>query len=204
MMQLIGMLDSPYVRRVAISLKFLGIPFDHKPISVFSGYAEFERINPTVKAPTLVTDNGVVLMDSNVILEYFASRYPRGLGRVGQSTADRLADLRQIGLALVACEKTVQLVYETKLRPREKQYDVWVDRVRRQLLAAYGELEHEMGKRPTDSTLPISQVFITTAVSWRFTSHVLPDLLHQDHFPRLAKHSTAAETLWEFRSTPLE
>ena len=34
-MQLIGMLDSPYVRRVAISLKLLGLPFEHRSISVF-------------------------------------------------------------------------------------------------------------------------------------------------------------------------
>ncbi|MDF7078947.1 glutathione S-transferase N-terminal domain-containing protein, partial [Escherichia coli] len=28
-MKLIGMLDSPYVRRTAISLKLLGLPFEH-------------------------------------------------------------------------------------------------------------------------------------------------------------------------------
>ena len=36
-MQLIGMLDSPYVRRVAISLQLLGLPFEHRSVSVFRG-----------------------------------------------------------------------------------------------------------------------------------------------------------------------
>jgi glutathione S-transferase len=39
-MRLIGMLDSPYVRRVAISLDLLGIAFGHESISVFGGFAQ--------------------------------------------------------------------------------------------------------------------------------------------------------------------
>ncbi len=53
-MQLIGMLDSPYVRRVAICLKLLEIEFEHHAISVFRGFEQFKAINPVVKAPTLV------------------------------------------------------------------------------------------------------------------------------------------------------
>ena len=34
-MVLIGMLDSPYVRRVAVSMKLMGMPFEHRPLSVF-------------------------------------------------------------------------------------------------------------------------------------------------------------------------
>ena len=69
-MKLIGMLDSPYVRRVAISLQMLGLPFEHQSVSVFRGFAQFQQINPVVKAPTFVSDHGEVLMDSTLILEY--------------------------------------------------------------------------------------------------------------------------------------
>ena len=62
-MKLIGMLDSPYVRRVAVSLQLLGLSFEHQSLSVFRGFDEFRRINPVVKAPTLLCDSGVVLMD---------------------------------------------------------------------------------------------------------------------------------------------
>ena len=37
-MVLIGMLDSPYVRRVAICMKVLGIDFEHRPLSVFADF----------------------------------------------------------------------------------------------------------------------------------------------------------------------
>ena len=57
-MQLIGMLDSPYVRRVAISLRLLAIPFEHKAVSVFKNFEQFKQINPVVKAPSLVCAMG--------------------------------------------------------------------------------------------------------------------------------------------------
>lgn len=69
-MQLFGMLDSPYVRRVAISLQLLGLRFVHRSISVFSTFAQFGQINPVVKAPSLICLDGQVLMDSTLILEY--------------------------------------------------------------------------------------------------------------------------------------
>lgn len=68
-MKPIGMLDLPYVRRVAISLQLLGLRFEHQAFSVVRTFDEFHRINPVVKAPTLASDTGVVLMDSTLILQ---------------------------------------------------------------------------------------------------------------------------------------
>jgi glutathione S-transferase len=72
-MKLIGMLDSPYVRRVAICLKLLKLDFEHRSISVFSTYEQFKQINPVVKAPTLVLDNGQTLSDSTLIIDDLAA-----------------------------------------------------------------------------------------------------------------------------------
>ena len=68
-MQLIGMLDSPYVRRVAVTLQLLGLPFEHRSVSGFRGFAHFAAINPVVKAPKLVCDDGTLLLDSNLIID---------------------------------------------------------------------------------------------------------------------------------------
>ena len=37
---------------------------------MFRNFDEFQAINPVVKAPTLVTDDGAVLMDSTLILDH--------------------------------------------------------------------------------------------------------------------------------------
>jgi glutathione S-transferase len=69
-MILVGMPDSPYVRRVAVSLKRMEIPFEHQQVSVFRHFDRFKAINPVVKAPSFVCDDGTVLMDSSLILDH--------------------------------------------------------------------------------------------------------------------------------------
>jgi glutathione S-transferase len=197
-MQLIGMLDSPYVRRVAVSLKVLGLPFDLDQVSVFRQFDKFAGLNPVVKAPTLITDSGVVLMESSLILEHIAHLAPRSLmpaDRAGHETA-----LRQIGLALAACEKSVSIIYERNLRPAEKQHQPWLDRVRGQLLSAYGALEREVSP-DWFSGEELMQPQITCAVAWRFSQHVVAELVPAAQFPKLAVLSARAEQLPAFRET---
>ena len=116
-MKLVGMLDSPYVRRVAISLQLLAIRFEHQSLSVFGGFEEFQRINPLVKAPTLICDDGELLIDSTLILQYAEAMAKPGRSLVPVDIDDQRHALRIIGLALAACEKSVQIIYERNLRP---------------------------------------------------------------------------------------
>jgi len=197
-MQLIGMLDSPYVRRVAVSLKVLGLAFDLDQVSVFRQFEKFSSINPVVKAPTFITDDGVVLMESGLILEHIAEIAPRRLmpaDRAGHEKA-----LRQIGLALAACEKTVSIVYECNQRPKEKQHQPWLDRVSGQLLKAYRALEKEVSPDWFTGE-ELMQPQITCAVAWRFTQHMAKDVVAAADFPTLAVLSERAEKLSFFRET---
>src|SRR5690349_7957779 len=173
-MKLIGMLDSPYVRRVAISLQLLGLPFEHRSLSVFRAFEQFRDINPVVKAPSLVCDDGEVLMDSTLILDYAEALAGARKSLMPTGIAQRQHALCTIGLALAACEKSVQIVYEQQLRPAEKQHEPWVSRVTGQLLAAYGELEsqlqHQMLAVSSDE---ITQAGVSVAVAWQFSQQTV-------------------------------
>ena len=196
------MLDSPYVRRVAISLQLLGLKFEHQSLSVFRTFTEFSQINPVVKAPTLVCDDREVLMDSTLILEYAeALAHPKTLMPSG--IVDLQHDLRLIGLALAATEKSVQIVYEHGVRPPEKLHEPWLRRVTGQVLAAYGELERELAARmlPLGSS-GINQAGVTVAVAWHFTQQTIPEEVPAERFPYLAAYSAAAESLPEFKAAP--
>ena len=202
-MQLIGMLDSPYVRRVAISLQVLGIPFQHRSLSVFRTFDEFRGINPVVKAPSLVCDDGTVLMDSTLILEYAQLLAGSGRSLMPAAVAEKRRALRVIGLALAACEKSVQIIYERNLRPAEKQHEPWISRVTGQLLAAYQALEEDLSRAALEGDGgAIDQAGITTAVAWHFTQAMLPEVVPSSKFPVLARFSAAAEQLAEFRAAP--
>ncbi len=197
-MQLIGMLDSPYVRRVAISLQLLGLRFEHRSVSVFRQFDEFQAINPVVKAPSLVCDDGQVLMDSSLILDFAeALAAPRSL--MPSALDMRQRALRTIGLALAACEKSVQLVYEQQLRPSDKQHAPWVDRVTGQLLAACEQLEAQITRHPW-SNHAMDQAGVSTAVAWTFIQAMLPQVVAAHRFPALVAWTAQAEQRPEFRA----
>jgi glutathione S-transferase len=195
------MLDSPYVRRVAVSLQLLSLPFEHRSISVFSTFEQFRQINPVVKAPSLVCDDGTVLMDSTLILEYAESLAAPRKSLMPAVISERQHALRVIGLALAACEKSIQIIYERNLRPAEKLHQPWVSRVTGQLLAAYHALESELLRKPL-AIEPINQAGVTTAVAWHFTQMMLPDVVRASDFPALPQFSAKAEQLPEFAAAP--
>lgn len=202
-MKLVGILDSPYVRRVVISLQLLGIPFEHQALAVFAGFDEFRLINPVVKAPTLVFDDGEMLMDSTLILQYAEAMATSGRSLMPRDLAGQRHALRIIGLALAANEKSVQIVYERKLRPVEKQHGPWVERVTGQLLAAYEALEAAFRQQPLAvGSKSIDQAGITTAVAWMFTQKMVPDVVSADAYPTLQAFSQQAEALREFKAAP--
>lgn len=197
------MLDSPYVRRVAISLQLFGLRFEHRPISVFSTFAQFQQINPVVKSPSLVCDDDAVLMDSTLILEYAEVLAAPRKSLMPADVLELQHALRVIGLALAACEKSVQIIYERKLRPAEKLHEPWVARVTGQLLAAYQALESELQRAPLALTSDtITQAGVTAAVAWHFTQMTLPEVVPAGDYPALREFSSQAESLPEFRSAP--
>ena len=197
-MQLIGMLDSPFVRRVAISFDLQDIPFEHKALSVFRNFDEFSAINPTVKAPTLVLDDGSFLIDSTLMLDYGDALAGNSL--LPAAPAARARALRAIGPALAACEKTAQIVYEYSLRPQEKQHQPWLDRVQQQLFAALRLLEAE-----TDAfdIAALDQAAVTAAVTWSFVQLNVAQIVKPDDFPHLAAWTARAEALPVFQRYPL-
>jgi glutathione S-transferase len=202
---LVGLLRSPYVRRVAISLQLLGLDFEHRSLSVFNDAEVFRAINPVLKAPTLVLDDGSRLMDSALILEYLMSLGASGRRLVPASAGEMRRCLWITGLALAACEKNNQVVYERMQRPHEKQHEPWVARVSGQLLAAYGEIERELAQEPlADTGSDIDQAGITAAVAWRFTQAMLAEVVPAAQFPLLSLYSDRVERLPEFRAAPYD
>ena len=202
-MKLIGMLDSPYVRRVAISLQLLGLEFDHWPLSVFRDFEQFRGINPVVKVPTLICDDGEVLMDSTLILQYAEAIAASGRSLMPTDIAGLRAALHTLGLALAACEKSVQIYYEGALRPAEKMHQPWVDRITGQVRAAYGAIEADLKRRPLAVTTgAIDQAGITVAVAWQFTQLTIPGVVAAADYPLLRAFSERAEQLPVFVAAP--
>jgi heme-degrading monooxygenase HmoA len=140
-------------------------------------------------------------MDSVLILEYAEALAAPGRSLMPAQIHDRQLVLHQVGLALAACEKSVQLVYEQELRPIDKQHAPWVQRVTGQLLAACQALETALQRHPL-STQKIDQAGVSIAVAWQFIQQTMPEVVPAAQFPALAAWSAQAETLPAFLAAP--
>src|SRR6202158_1152322 len=168
-MVLIGMLDSPYVRRCAVSMKLMGVAFEHRPVSVFRHFDEFRKVNPVVKAPSLVCDDGSVLMDSTLILDYIEATVSSERRLMPLELGHRREALRLAGLALAAADKCVQIVYEKEQRPKDKLFEPWFKRVIGQANAAFAELEPAAAHaKPWLQGARLNAADVAVACAWRF------------------------------------
>ncbi len=200
-MKIIGMLDSPFVRRVVVSARLMNLSVDHEALSVFSDFDRFKSINPLVKVPTLVFEDGTVMVDSTLILQYFEGLCASNRRLTPLDPTLRQRSLRLTGFALAACEKAVQLYYETDKRPEALQWHAWITRARGQLNAAFTMLEANAGsKRWLCDDDWLTHADVASAVAWRFAHHMVPSAVEGLSCPRLAEHAAAAEALPAFQA----
>ena len=200
-MLLVGMLDSPYVRRAAIAGTVLGLPFEHQSVSVFRHMDRFRAINPLIKPPSFVADDGTVLMESQLIIQHMEDVAGRSLHPA--DPAARLADLRATALAIVTCEKAIAIEYERK-RPEAIRYAPWLDRVGEQLHEALDALE-QVAKDHWQSLPPTwTHGAIGAAVAWGFIRFTIPDAAAADAFPALATHAARCEATDLFQTWPID
>jgi glutathione S-transferase len=174
--------------------------FEHEAVSVFSNFERFRQLNAVVKAPTLVCDDGDILMDSALILQFVEGSLQAPSPLWSKDPALRLRQYRTVGFASAACEKTVQLTYETQLRPPEAQHEPWKARVRSQLQAAFAALESLTPETVAGiSAGDLDHASIWSAIVWRCTCSLIPAEVLAANHPHLVRLSRQCEALAVFR-----
>lgn len=200
-MLLVGMLDSPYVRRAAITGSLLEVPFEHRSVSVFRHMEEFRAINPLIKAPTLVTDDGIAISESLLIIQHFEDVAGRSL-RPLEGVARR-RDLALTGIGIVAADKAVSIEYERK-RPEAQRYAPWQERIVAQLYVALDLLDAAAKEGELTAGPELLPSDIAAAIAWGFCRFVIPDFAPEERWPALAEQARACEALDVFKAWPID
>src|SRR6516165_3129237 len=130
-MILIGHYDSPFVRRVAIALRLHEMPFEHRAWSVFGDADQIARFNPLKRVPTLVLDDGEVLIESAAILDALDQIAGEDRAMIPAKGALRRSVLKVCALGAGLADKAVSLVYERVLHDRATP--MWIERCRSQM-----------------------------------------------------------------------
>jgi len=205
-MILIGQYDSPFVRRVGIALTLYGMAFEQRPWSVFSDVEALRAYNPLVRVPTLVLEDGEVLVESHMILDYLDGIVGPDKAMFPAREPDRHRALKVSALGMGLADKAVSLLYEQRLHG--KVSDLWVDRCRTQIAGVLGVLEADRAQRSSAYWFGdrLGHADIAVTVALRFLSEAHAGLFSQEQYPALARHADRMEALPVFRaiSQPLK
>jgi glutathione S-transferase len=197
-MILIGQFDSPFVRRVGIALVLYDLPFEHKPWSTFGDAESIRPFNPLTRVPTLVLDDGEVLIESHAILDYLDGVVGPARAMFPPDEPARHRALKVAALATGLADKAVSLFYEKRLHAQASQ--AWIDRCRAQIDGVLAALQADRAGRPGAYWFGdrIGHADIAVAVSWRFLSEAHPGLVTLPAYPALAAHAQRLEALPAF------
>ncbi|HWA64151.1 MAG TPA: glutathione S-transferase family protein [Caulobacteraceae bacterium] len=198
-MQLIGQYDSPFVRRVAVALKTYGLPYEHRPWSVFGDADRIAAINPLLRVPTLVMDDGLAVMESAAIVEVLDELVGPERAVLARRGEARRQSLRLSALAAGVADKGVALVYERGFR--ETALPMWVERCHAQVSGALAMLERERAGRTSRWLLDddLSHADVTVGAVLTFLAEALAEEIDLSPWPALQAHRAACEALPVFQ-----
>jgi glutathione S-transferase len=150
---------SPFGRKVKIVAAVLGLSDRIEIVATDTTSPEdpIRSVNPLGKIPALELDDGTVLFDSGVIVDYLD--WLDGGGRVIPAPGPaRFAALRLQALADGLCDAALLQVYEARLRPEGARSQAWLDlqagKVARALAALEAEPPAPLSEIGAIATLP--------------------------------------------------
>lgn len=198
-MILIGQFDSPFVRRVGITMRLYDLPFEHKPWSTFSEADKIRPFNPLTRVPVLVLEDGVALVDSHSILDHLDRLVPPEQALTPRKGPQRTAVQRVCALAAGIGDKAVSLFYE--LRLHDQVSDFYVARCRSQISGTLALLERERAANATPYWFgpEISQADITIACILRHLNEAHPGLADMAICPAMSRDIKTLESLDVFK-----
>ena len=180
-MQLFCSPNSPYVRKITILAKELGLEnrIQNLPctLSPYEPNPDVAALNPLGKIPVLVTEDSGALFDSTVACEYLSAlvRDTQWFPAAGPA---RWHALRTNALANGMLE-AAQLARFEGSRPEEARYAKWSDAQLGKVRRGFAALEAQL---PADDD--IGAIAAACAIGW--ITFRFPDIAWRDGAPRLA------------------
>ena len=203
-MILIGQYDSPFVRRVAIAMTLYGFAFKHRPWSTFGDGDKIARHNPLRRVPTLILNDGRVLIESAYILDWLDEQVRDGEAEVmpliAASGEARQQTLYYTALATGFADKVVALFYEKVLH--EVHSPIWLERCQTQLSAVLDQLEtlRAAAKSRWLQGADMTHADIALGCALRHAREAHGEAIDWPRWPALCFHSAQCEELDAFKA----
>jgi glutathione S-transferase len=190
-MKLVGVYLSPYVRRVAAAMISRGLPYEHEPVNAYREFEVASRYNPVAKVPSLVLDDGEILIESSAILDYLNELVPSA-PLIPAGSRARRATLKLAAIGHGICEQSVRLSGARRVPVPESDTQRW----RAQVLGGLSALDAVAGEGGALRAAPLDVAGITAIVALDLLARINPDLEILPAIPRLAEFAA------QHRETP--
>ena len=196
-MILVGQYDSPFVRRVAVTLNHYHMPFTRNPLSVFRDVADMRQINPLVRVPVLILETGETLIDSSAIIDHLDEMAGPARAMTPAHGPERRKVLQSIVLAIGTAEKAVALFFERLFHSDKHINRDFEKRLTSQIDASLQSLESDCGG-PWYSDLHMTQADITIGCMIGYLKMRVPEAFPANKYPKLHALSLHCEAREEF------
>ena len=206
-MKLLGSLTSPYVRKVRVVLAEKKLDYRLETLDVWGDRATIASVNPLGKVPCLVLDDGSVLVDSGVIVEYLDTLSP--VGRLIPSLGRERAEVRSweaMADGVLDAAVLARMEYAFAGRSAEQRSPAWVERQLGKVWAGLEAMGNGLGQKTyfagTGVHISLADIAVGCALAWlRFR---FPELDWAARHPNLAQLLERLEARPSFAATQPE
>lgn len=196
-MILVGQYDSPFVRRVAVTLHHYHMPFTRNTMSVFRDAADMKEINPLIRVPSLILESGETLIDSGAIIDCLDEMAGPARALTPAHGPERRKVLQAVALATGTMDKAVTLFFERLFhKPKAISHD-YEARLVSQVAGGLARLEKDCGT-PWFFDSRMTQADITTGCLIFYLKMRLPETFPADAYPKLHALALHCETKEDF------
>jgi glutathione S-transferase len=196
-MILVGQFDSPFVRRVAVTLNHYHMPFSRNPLSIFRNVAEVQKINPLLRVPALILESGETLIDSHAIIDHLDEMAGPARALTPRHGPERRHVLQAVYLAAGIAEKVVQTFFERLNHSEKTIAKDWEKRLLSQITTGLEKLEHDCGT-PWFFDNKMTQADVTVACMLMHMKLRVPECFPASKYPKLHAMALHCETLDAF------
>lgn len=187
-MKLIGSLASPFVRKVRIVMAEKKLDYAFELDNVWSPETAISLSNPLGQVPCLMMEDGSMMIDSRVIVEYLDTLTPVCKLLPANGNGRERADIKcWEALADGILDAGVAMRLERTLRAPEQRSDAWVERQKKKVTLGLAALSLRLGESPycAGKNYSLADVAVGCALGW--LSFRFADIDWRGEHPNLAK-----------------
>jgi len=182
-MKLIIARPSPYSRKVRAAMLEKGCDCELVIDNPWLSETRVAVANPLGKVPALLLDDGRVVHDSKVIIEYLETLdLPPVL--IPKEPRQRIAHKQIEAIADGVCDAVMLIVIEGT-RPAEKRSEVWLMRQRKKIIEGIAELERLLNGKQTFTECGFGLAEIATICALDYVDLRYPDYQWRGDTPAL-------------------